>query len=448
MFNIGNIQREKMSNDKKDKIKVIDINSENFFNEKESYFLKNSKNQNGDSFIMKLIIVAVLLSFLLISIVVFMPLDKLSASKTNQNNDGKIEQKGSFDLFKKRENILILGVDTNGPDTDPFDKTRTDTMMLVSIDNMSKSVSVISIPRDSKVYITGHGIDKINAANAVGGVELTIKTVQEMFGIRVDHYIMVNYDGLKEIIKILGTIPVTVDKKLKYNDFSGKLFINLSPGKQELSADQVEQFVRFRHDAIGDIGRIERQRMLMKGVISKLQSPENMSKIPEIISVANNYVKTDMNIFDMTRFAGIAKSLNIDDVIVATLPGHPSQNTVVSYWILEPDKVQNIIDRLVYRIEQNDPQAEPLKISLLYNESAAESIDEIKEILKENNMEVVCEKQTSKEVPEIIAHTDNVTSRKYKYMKNILPQLKKAHMTISYDLFYCGESDATIVLTE
>ena len=437
-----------MSEENKDKIKVIDINGENFFNEKESYFLKNAKPKNNDNFIMKLVIVSVLLSFLLISIVVFLPLDKINGTKTIKNEDGKIEQKSSFDLFKKRENILILGVDTNGPETDPFDKTRTDTMMLVSIDNSTKSVSVISIPRDSKVYITGHGIDKINAANAVGGVELTIKTVQEMFGIRVDHYIMVNYDGLKEIVKILGTIPVTVDKKLKYNDYSGKLFINLNPGKQELSADQVEQFVRFRHDAIGDIGRIERQRMLMKGVITKLQSPENISKIPEIISVANEYVRTDMNIFDMTRFAGIAKSLNIDDVIVATLPGHPSQNTVVSYWILEPDKVQSVIDRLIYRIEQNNPQAEPLKISLLYNESMTASIDAIKEILKENNMEIVCEKETKKTVPEIIAHTDNITARKYMYMKNILPQLKTAHMTISYDLFYCGESDATIVLTE
>ncbi len=437
-----------MSEENKDKIKVVDINGDNFFNEKESYFLKDKKTQSNDNFIMKLVIVAVLLSFILISIVVFFPFDKFGGNNITKNADGKIEQKGSFDLLKKRENILILGVDTNGPDTDPFDKTRTDTMMLVSIDNSTKSVSVISIPRDSKVYIAGHGIDKINAANAVGGVELTIKTVQEMFGIRVDHYIMVNYDGLKEIVKILGTIPVNVDKKLRYNDYSGKLFINLNPGKQELTADQVEQFVRFRHDAIGDIGRVERQRMLMKGVITKLQSPENISKIPEIISVANDYIKTDMNIFDMTRFAGIAKSLNIDDVIVATLPGHPSQNTVVSYWILEPDKVQSIIDRLVYRIEQNDPQAEPLKISLLYNESMTASVDSIKEILKENNMEIVCEKQTLKTVPEIIAHTDKVTSRKYKYMKNILPQLKSAHMTISYDLFYCGESDVTLVLTE
>ena len=440
-----------MSDNNKEEIKVIDINGDNFFGEEESYFEKNTKKVNGDNFLMKLVIVSVLLSFLLIALVVFVPLEKINETKigkTLKNNETQVDQKGNFDLFKKRENILLLGVDSNGPDSDPFENTRTDTIMLVSIDNTSKSVNVISIPRDSKVYIEGHGIDKINAAHATGGTDLTIKTVQDMFGVKIDHFILINYEGLKEIIKILGTIPVNVEKKLRYKDYAGNLFIKLDSGKQELNAEQVEQFVRFRHDAIGDIGRVERQRILMKGIVSKIQSPENISKIPEIISVASNYVKTDMTIFDMTRFAGIVKSLNIEDVLVATLPGHPSQNTIISYWILEPDRVQSIIDRLIYRIEKNNPAHEPLKISILYNEETINNLEEIKEKLKENNMEIVCEKITRKNNSEIIAHTDNITTKKYKYLKSIIPQLKNAHMTISYDLYYCGEADATLILTK
>ncbi len=434
----------------KDSIKIIDINSENFFSDAETHFEKHAKPTGSDSFLVRLVIVAVLLSFLLIGLVVFVPLEKInetSLGRAMKENSIQADKKGDFNLFKKRENILLLGVDSNNDEfSDKFEKTRTDSMMLVSIDNSSKSVNVISIPRDSKVYIAGHGIDKINAAHATGGIDSTIKTVQDMFGIKIDHYVLVNYEGMKEIIKILGTIPVNVQKKMRYTDYSGKLFIRLEPGMQELNAEQAEGFARFRHDAIGDIGRVERQRMLIKGIITKLQSPESIAKIPEIISVTNNYVKTDMTIFDLGRYAGIAKSINLDDVMVATLPGHPSQNSYISYWILEPDKVQSIIDKLVYRIEDNDPKAAPLKVSILYNSATIDTLEKVKAALVENGMEVVCEKETYKSTPEIIAHSDRVTSKKYKYLKSIIPQLKKAHMTMAYEFYYCGESDLTLVL--
>ena len=184
-----------------------------------------------------------------------------------------------------------------------------------------------------------------------------------------------------------------------------------------------------------------------KGLVKKIHSPESITKLPEIISTANKYIKTDMTIFDMTRYAGVAKSLNVDDIMTATLPGHPSQNSYVSYWMLEPDKVQSIIERLIYRVENNNPHAAPLKLGLLYNEEVAPKLDAIKENLAKNGIDVVCEKVTTKTTPEVIAHTNNVTSMKYKYLKTIVPQLKKAHMTISYDTFYCGECDATLVIT-
>ncbi len=437
-------------NNNKEPIKIIDINSENFFTEAEPHFEKHARQTGSDSFLVKLIIVSVLLSFILIGLVVFVPLEKLnetSLGKAMKQNSIQTEMKGDFNLFKKRENILLLGVDSNNDEyADKFEKTRTDSIMLVSIDNSSKSVNVISIPRDSKVYIDGHGIDKINAAHATGGIEATIKTVQNMFGIRVDHYVLVDYNGMKEIIKILGTVPVNVEKKLRYTDYSGKLFVKLDPGMQELDAEQAEQFARFRHDAVGDIGRVERQRMLVKGIITKIKSPESIAKLPEIISTTNNYIKTDMTIFDLSRYAGIAKSINLDDVVVATLPGHPSQNSYISYWILEPERVQSIIDRLVYRIEKDDPKAAPLKISLLYNPEYVKDIETLKTQLQEYGMDVICDTETTKLTSEIIAHSDNVTSKKYKYLKTIIPQLKKAHMTISYENYYCGDADVTLVL--
>ena len=439
-----------MSDEDKKEIKTIDINQNNFFSEEEPHFIKDSIKETKDSFMTKLVIIAVLLSFCIIAFVVFVPFEKLNAPRINEYLKGeKYKEQSGFDLFKKRENILLLGVDSNGVDTDPFENTRTDTIMIVSLDKASKSANIVSVPRDSKVYIDGHGIDKINAAHALGGIKLTLKTVQNMFGIKIDHYIIINYEGLKEVIKVLGSIPVTVDKKLRYTDRAGRLYINLDPGKQELTAEQVEQFARFRHDAVGDIGRMERQRMLMQGIVEKMQSPESISKIPEVISVANKYIKTDMTIFDLTRYAGVAKNINTENLVMATLPGHPSQNSYISYWILEPDKVQSIIDKLIYRIEDSSSSAEPLKVSVLYSNglnSAASA--RVKETLSENNIKVVCERNTKKTTPEIIAHKNAFTTTKYKYIKTLLPQLKKAPMTISYDIFYCDDSDVTLVIAE
>jgi len=205
-----------MSDNNKDTIKVIDINGDNFFSDGESYFKKNAKSSNTDKFLTKLIVTAVVLSLLLIAMVVFAPLDKLNNETSTENkvrSELSKNKRDGFHLFKKRENILFLGLDSNGDDTDPFEGTRTDTIVLISLDKFSKSASVISIPRDSKVYINGHGNDKINAAYGVGGIESTIRTVQNMFGVKVDHYVLINNEGVKEIVKVLGSIPVTVEKK-------------------------------------------------------------------------------------------------------------------------------------------------------------------------------------------------------------------------------------------
>lgn len=430
-------------------VDLIDFD-ENFFEKPAGFLDKNKKSQKGDSFLTKLIVLSVILSFVLVALVVFIPSEKFAENEAEDSTSEVIAkaQRNPFDFFSKRENILLLGVDSNGQDVDPFSGTRSDTIMILSLDKSTKSANVLSIPRDSKVYIAGqNGIDKINAAHALGGPELTAKTIEDMFGIKIHHYLVVNYDGVKDILRSLGNITVTVDKKLYYNDYAGKLHINLSPGVHELTPEEAEEFIRFRHDAIGDIGRIERQRVFMKGLMKKIQSPSSIQKLPDLIAVVLKNTKTDMTLFDITRYAGVAANINLDDTQVATLPGHPSQKTAVSYWILEPDKAQSVIDKIIYRIEP-EASSEPLKVSVLYSEDYSDSIDRIKEIIENTGAKVVCSSKTNRKASEVIAHTNNFTTPKYKLYKNLLPELKSAHLTLSYDLFYCADSDVTLVFAQ
>mgnify|MGYP002863257318 CR=1 FL=1 len=113
----------------------------------------------------------------------------------------------------------MLGVDSNGEGTDMWKGTRSDTIIVLNIDPSTHSVNAISIPRDSKVYIAGnHGVDKINAAHAYGGVEVAKKTIEDTLGIRINRYICVHDDAVREVVDALGGIPIFVEKKMNYDD--------------------------------------------------------------------------------------------------------------------------------------------------------------------------------------------------------------------------------------
>ena len=124
-----------------------------------------------------------------------------------------------------KKNILLIGTDSNGAGTDPFVGVRSDTLVVININPRSKNVNLLSIPRDSKVSIKGHGIDKINSAFAHGGPELTIKTIEKTLGIKIDYYIVFNYDSVKKLVTALGGVPVYVEKDMYYTDRSGGLSV-------------------------------------------------------------------------------------------------------------------------------------------------------------------------------------------------------------------------------
>jgi len=350
--------------------------------------------------------------------------------------------------FISRQNILLLGVDSNGDKTDPFKGTRSDTIMVLSVDPYSKSVNAVSIPRDSKVYISdNHGLDKINAAHAYGGPELTMKTIKEMLGINTNHYIAVNYECIKEVVDAVGGIPVKVEKRMRYRDRAGHLNIDLYPGYQTLNAEEAVGYLRYRHDAIGDIGRMQRQQWFVRGIVKKLQSPEIIPKIPQLIQVASKYIRTDMNFYDLTQLALFAKSIDLADVQTATLPGRPSSHGHISYWLLDTEKSQEIIDRLIYRNEIPKKDGE-LTVSLIYPRGFETQADEMKAVLTQAGYDVICNRPSREPHTEILAHTSYATIAAAKAFRTTLPEFKKAQFILAPNNYLCGESDFTLVISD
>ncbi len=239
-------------------------------------------------------------------------------------------------------NILIMGLDEahDVEDVQPGSLAgRTDTMLLVRADPKQQVVNVMSIPRDTRVDIPGYGIDKINQANFEGGAELAAQTVMYNFdNVTIDRYVRVSTVAFREIVNLVGGVEVLVPQEMKYEDKTQGLFIDLEPGLQTLNGDQAEQFARFRNDAYGDIGRVQRQQVLLKALRKRLINPTVLPKLPQIIRVLQANIDTNLSTEEMLSLAGFGLNLeDRDDLQMVMLPGRFSrpEEYQASYWIAD-----------------------------------------------------------------------------------------------------------------
>lgn len=234
-----------------------------------------------------------------------------------------------FGGLNRPTTILLLGVDivySGSRRHVRADKLsfngRSDTMMLASLDPIRNRFGVLSIPRDTSCEIPGYGRQKINGANALGGEQLACRTVQELTGVPIEHYVVLNVHGLVELVDALGGVTIKVPKRMSYRDRSAKLNIDLSAGPHMLNGTEAMGFVRFRHDALGDIGRVQRQEMFMRAVMDKAMSAESWAKVPQLVKIAGNYVKTDLSWSEIMQVLSFMRAVPKENQQMVLLPGN------------------------------------------------------------------------------------------------------------------------------
>lgn len=240
---------------------------------------------------------------------------------------------GSTLIGTGKVNILVLGVDERSDDVG-----RSDTMFVITVDKDTKSVSMLSVPRDTRVKIPGHGWDKINHAYAEGGHELSIKAVEGLLDMPIDYYVLINFSGFTKIVDALDGVDINVEKRMYYEDpYDGKgLVINLKPGLQHMDGKTAIQYVRYR-DEEGDIGRVARQQKFVRALMDEVASPAVIPKLPSLIKELSSAVKTDMSINEMLNLAKILKDASKQGLHADMVPGKPAYIDDISYWI--PDLV-------------------------------------------------------------------------------------------------------------
>lgn len=235
-------------------------------------------------------------------------------------------------------NTLFMGID----------EARSDTMIVVSYNKENQKITLISIPRDTRVEIPGYGFDKINSAAArKEGTALAMETVGNVLGIPIHHYVKVTFKGAEKIVDILGGVEVNVPKGMDYEDPVQNLYIHLKSGLQVLNGKDAVKFARFRSGySDQDLGRIKAQQQLIKAFIDKLVSPQMIPKALSLVDAMSKCVKTNMDSGTIAGYAMNVKDIKMDNIKFYTLPGEAGYKNKVSYFLYDETKLKEMMEQV------------------------------------------------------------------------------------------------------
>ena len=300
--------------------------------------------------------------------------------------DNPISESGTLQLprLTRPVNILVLGIKVLTSDLDQvppelqnvgyhalvnsFDGL-SDSMLLLRFNPQTEQVVVLSLPRDTRTYVRGR-LTKLNEANREGGPALTAESVSDLLGgVAIDRYVRINVQGVEKLIDALGGVTVTVPEAMKYRDDSQHLYINLKAGEQKLDGNQALQFLRFRYDSKGDIGRIQRQQMFMRAMTEQVVNPATIARLPKILSVIQSNVDTNLSVEELLALMGYSAQVNRSNVQMLMLPGSFSTHKEfkLSYWLPNYTGIDTLVSQYFGQGDRRDstpPEPSQVRIAI------------------------------------------------------------------------------------
>lgn len=298
---------------------------------------------------------------------------------------------------KDKITILLIGKDynryisktnraLNGMPTSK--ESRSDSIMLATLDLKSQKVSLLSIPRDTYVYNIDGEAGKINATYRLGGEKRLAATIEKLLGVKPDYFVAVRIPGVAAIVDAVGGVEVETIDAMEYHDFWGGLHVNLPKGKQKINGQEAIGFARYREldpyernpdgspipilnsngkprldsngnplfkrrtklvhsDEEGDPRRMARQQQLIRAIINKTKSFNNLLKIDEVVNVGLEQIETDLDRMQIFALAALFRSVKPEQIQSGTLPGDGGMRGSYWYFNLDEEKSKLMVDWLV-----------------------------------------------------------------------------------------------------
>ncbi|WP_342526053.1 LCP family protein [Chryseomicrobium sp. FSL W7-1435] len=235
--------------------------------------------------------------------------------------------------------ILFVGIDDSEQRGFGDESSRSDALMVATLNNESKTIKLVSIPRDSKVYIPEVGYDdKITHAHAYGGTAVAIETVEELFDIPIDYYVKMNFNAFIDTVDALGGVTVDVPYDHLELDENDQFTVELKEGRQLLDGRETLALARTRK-LDNDIERGKRQQMILEAIIQKAASASSFTKYGDVIDAVGNNMKTDLTFDEMKSFFDYL-SKGKPQVETLTLAGLDDMSTGTYYWQLDEQALE------------------------------------------------------------------------------------------------------------
>ena len=246
--------------------------------------------------------------------------------------------------------LLILGESTGSSDT----------IIVCSYNPRTQKASMLSIPRDT---FTGSNASsarpshKINSLYSIGETpEKTLEAVNEITGLNIEKYVLVDTKALVELVDLIGGIEFNVPIDMKYDDYSQDLHIDLKEGLQKLNGEKVEQVVRFRHNndgstypyeyGIEDYGRMRTQRDVIKTIAKQTIQFKNVKEIGNILDLVEKYVKTNIKFSELKDYIPYAVNINMDTIQTEQLPGESKILNGIWFFLNDEEETEQIVNTL------------------------------------------------------------------------------------------------------
>jgi LCP family protein required for cell wall assembly len=255
--------------------------------------------------------------------------------------------------IKKACTFLVLGSDSRAGLSGSFGNSKTvpgqraDTIILVQVDPLHDRTVVLSIPRDLRVAIPHHGVNKINTAFQYGA-DVMVQTVARLTGFRINHYVQVNFAGFQKLVDALGGVPICIDKPL-YDTLAGLKLPHA--GCYKLKGGQALAFVRARHiqgDLIPDFSRISRQQQFIRAVIEKTLSAGSIFQLPALIKAIqkNLVIDENLNLYSLQDLTRRIASVGQRGVLFRVVPAVPVDIGGISYVQLVQPQASQLFQKM------------------------------------------------------------------------------------------------------
>ena len=268
---------------------------------------------------------------------------------------------------KRCVTVLLMGAD------DRKERGRSDTIMLMFLNPRRSQAALLSVPRDLRVQIPGHGLDKINHSYNYGGVELTKRTVEKVLDTEIDYYAKADFNGFVEIVDMLGGVDIEVPdvegrgRGMNYDDNADRLHIHLKPGMQHLDGEHAIHFVRYRKSNTPGLGdndfeRAERQQQFLKAMAEQKLKLRNMLKLAPVAGKALKCIDSNFSLRESMELAMVLKDLSTDNLLTAAIPSRGWIGGGVWYAVYRESDLKATLNEIYTHLESLPAKPCPIEV--------------------------------------------------------------------------------------